>query len=204
MPPSPTIEVNGVRIGTDKLSHFFSEGAWLFTSYSRYVRNGMSEEEAVKRAMNRGLVSEKTILGASSSGVLSLADIEVNQQGLSFWKGLCGGPDPDLEKGPSGWRLKRPFDLAPYVTPEWDESWQPSIYTASRWRKVKPVMERYCPLLRDPEVLARRVAYAARSGYTPSERRLHELVLAGKLEDPTPYTIEAVCGLPRRDVLAPP
>ncbi len=89
MPPSPTIEVNGVRIGTDKLSHFFSEGAWLFISYRYYVRNGLKDDEAVQRAMNLGLVSEKTILGSSSSGVLSLADIEANQKGLDFWKGLC-------------------------------------------------------------------------------------------------------------------
>lgn len=204
MPPSPTIEVNGVRIGTDKLSHFFSEGAWLFISYRYYVRNGLKDDEAVQRAMNLGLVSEKTILGSSSSGVLSLADIEANQKGLDFWKGLCHGPDPALEKSPSGWRLKRPFDLGAYVTPEWDESWQPNIYSAKRWKKVKPVMESYCPFLSDPEVQAQRAAYAARSGYTLSERFLHELVVNGRLEDPTPYSIDVLCGLPSRDVLAPP
>jgi hypothetical protein len=204
MPPSPTILVNGVRIGTDKLGHFFSEGAWMFISYSFYVKEGRSEEEAIQKVLSLGLASERTILGAAASGVLSLADIEANYQGLIFWKSLCRGPDPNLEKTPEGWRLKRPFDISAYVSPEWDESWQPNVYSKSRWRKVKPVMERYCALLDDPEVRAQREAYAARPHQTVSEKVLAELVRNGKIEDPAAFTIDAVCGRPSRDVLAPP
>jgi len=204
MPPSPTILVGGVRIGTDKLSHFFSEGAWLFISYRYFRKSGRTEDEAVQRAIHLGLASEQTILGGTSSGVMSLADIEANHKGLLFWKGLCHGPDPALEKTPDGWRIKKPFDIGAYVTPEWDESLQPSINASARWKKVKPVMERYCPLLRDPAIQAQRAAYAARSRYTLSETILHDMVVHGKLTDPTPYTIDAVCGLPLRDVLAPP
>jgi hypothetical protein len=204
MPPSPTILVNGVRIGTDKLSHFFSEGAWMFLSYRYFVNNGHTDEEAIERVLSLGLASEKTVLGGSSSGVLSLADIEANYDGLVFWKGLCGGDDPALEDTPDGWRMKRPFDIGAYVTPEWDESWQPCVYTPSRWKKVKPVMAQYCAALDDPEVKAQRAAYAARQTYTVSERVLHGFRAQGKLGDPARFTIEAACGLPSQDVLAPP
>jgi hypothetical protein len=204
MPPSPTILVDGVRLGTDKLGHFFSVGAWMFISYRYYMQNGRTEDEAVARALALGLASERTILGSMASGVMSLADIEANHKGLLFWKSLCDGKDPVLEKTPSGWRLKRPFDLAAYVTPEWDESWQPNVYTSSRWKKVKPVMETYCALLQSPEIQAQRASYAARDRHTLSEGVLHGLVAHGKLADPTPFTIDAVCGLPSRDVLAPP
>lgn len=204
MPPSPTILVNGVRIGTDKIGHFFSEGAWLFISYHYYVRNGRTEAESVEHALNLGLASEKSILGQGVSGIFSLADVEANYQGLLFWKDFCRGPDPNLVKTAEGWWVKRPFDIARYVAPEWDESWEPNVYEPSRWKKVEPVMKRYCSLLADPEVQAQRASYAARTRYTISEKILGELVKSGKLKDPAMFTIEAVCGLPLRDVLAPP
>ncbi|HEX4823799.1 MAG TPA: hypothetical protein VFV19_05775 [Candidatus Polarisedimenticolaceae bacterium] len=204
MPPSPTIEIDGVRIGTDKISHFFSEGAWLFISYHYYKKMGRPDDEAVLKALSLGLAGEKGILGLGASGIFSLADQEANYQGLLFWQSFCFGPDPNLEKTPQGWRVKRPFDIAAYVSPEWDESWQPNIYTPSRWKKVLPVIVKYCPLLDDPLVQARRQAYAARGRYTASEQVIHALVESGKLEDPRRYTIEAVCGRPLRDVLAPP
>jgi hypothetical protein len=204
MPPSPTILVNGVRIGTDKLSHFFSEGAWMFLSYRYFVNAGRTDEESIERALALGLATEKTILGGSSSGVMSLGDIEANYKGLVFWKGLCGGNDPLLRETPEGWRLARAFNIAPFVTPEWDESWQPCLYTAQRWKKVKPVMQQYCAALEDPAVKDARASYAARDEYTVSERVLHDLRAQGKLEDPSRFTIDALCGLPLRDVLAPP
>jgi len=204
MPPSPTIEVNGIRIGTDKISHFFSEGAWLYISFHYYKKLGRPDDEAVLKALNLGLAGEKSILGRGASGVFSLADQEANYQGLLFWQSFCFGADPNLEKTAAGWRVKRPFDIAAYVSPEWDESWQPNVYTPSRWKKVKPVIERYCPLLDDPQVQARRAAYTARGRYTVSEQVIHALVESGRLEDPRAFTIEAVCGRPLRDVLAPP
>ena len=194
MPPSPTIEVGGIRIGTDKLSHFFSEGSWLYNNYRRFRANGGSEDAAVQRAVEFGIATERTVLGGTSSGVLSLADVEANYQGFLFYRGLCEGPNPGLKRTPEGWRLDPPFDLAAYVSPEWDESWQPNIFLPKRWAKVKPVMERYCPLLRDPEIVAQRKAYAERDRITPSEEVVTRMVREGKLRDPRPYTIVSLCG----------
>jgi len=152
----------------------------------------------MRRAVRFSIATERTIWGGSTSGILSLGDLEANYQGLLFYRGLCGGADPELTLSPAGWRLKRPFDLRDYVTPEWDESWQPNIFTPSRWAKVKPVMARYCGLLLDPEIQRQRAAYAARDRETPTEAMIRELVASGELPDPLQFTIEAACGLPPR------
>ena len=196
MPPSPTIEIAGVRVGTDKLSHFFMNGPWLDSSYRAALSRGESEAEATRRAMSLGVFTERTVLGVSSCGILSLGDLEANYSGFLFFRGLCDGPDPDLVRDAEGWHLNRPFDLGDYVIPEWDESWQPNIYTPSRWAKVRPVMEGYCALLEDPEIQRARAAYAARDFETPMEGMIRELVAAGTLADPRGFTIEAACGVP--------
>jgi hypothetical protein len=193
MPLSPTIEIRGIRIGTDKLGHFFSDGAWIEEPYRRALAKGATDEEALRRSLRFSLVTERTILGMGSSGVFSLADSEANYQGLLFYRGLCSGPNPALVPTPSGWSLRRPFDIGDYVSPEWDESWQPNIYSPLRWAKVRPVMRRYCGLLQDPVVRRRRAEYASRDRETPTEAIVNELVAAGKLPDPRQFTIEAAC-----------
>ena len=75
MPPSPTIEVAGVRIGTDKIGHFFSDGAWIERSYRRALKHGKSDAEAEREAVLFGVSTERTILGQSSSGIFSVADL---------------------------------------------------------------------------------------------------------------------------------
>jgi len=193
MPPSPTFQIDGIRVGADKLGHLFSVGAWIERPYKRARRKGASADDALRSAMSVGVRTEQTVLGSSSSGVLSLADLEANYQGLLFYRSLCEGPEPALVRDAGGWRLARPFDLRAYVTPEWDESWQPNIYTPSRWSTVQPVMKRYCALLKDPEVSERRAKYAERDRETPTEALVRQLVASGKLADPRRFSIEAVC-----------
>ena len=195
MPPSPTIEVAGVRIGADKLGHFLSDGASAEKRYRRALAHGASEADAVMSAMQFGVTEERTIMGQSSSGIFSPADLEANFQGLMFYRGLCDGAEPRLARTPGGWRLERPLDLRDFVTPEWDESWQPNVYTHSRWASVKPVMRRYCDLLSDPGIQARRAGYAARDRETMVESLVRSLVAAGSLDDPAQFTIDAACGL---------
>ena len=91
------------------------------------------------------------------------------------------------------WRLGRRFDLREYVTPEWDESYQPPIFARRRWRKVLPVLRQYCPMLVDPEVQAMRRDYAARDRTTRTEQLLETMIEKGKLEDPNLFSIETVC-----------
>jgi hypothetical protein len=176
VPPSPTIELNGVRFGTDKLTHFLSQGWWYLGWYQKGLRKGLSVEEAELRAIDRGIFTERTVLGKVASGVVSVSDLEANYDGMRFLLSMCEGSEPLLEKTDEGWQLTRPLDLREYVKPAWDESWEPSIYTRHRWKRVMPVMERYCPMLDDQTVLEQRARYESLDTATPTESRIDELV----------------------------
>ena len=193
MPPSPTVEAAGVRFGTDKLTHFFSEGHMQHRWRLEYLREGHAPEEAERRAIRRGIFVERTLLGMTSSGVFSPADLEANDAGMRFYDSLCDASSPRLLETDAGWRLDRPFDLRDHVTPRWDESWQPNAFSERRWRKVLPSLRAYCPLLEDEGVRARRAAYLVRDRETPTERVVRDLVRRGKLPDPSAFSIDAVC-----------
>ena len=193
MPPSPTVEVNGVRLGTDKLTHLLGT-AWYYHRWYRKARSrGVPLAEAEDRAVRRGLGHEITILGRAVSGVLSLADLEANYEGMWFYEHLCAGDDPNIVYDEGVWQLRRPFDLRDYVTPEWDESYQPNIYIRRKWPKVRQRMLRYCRMLEHPQVRAMREAYAERDRVTETEKLIEEMVVAGKLPEPSRFTIESVC-----------
>ena len=144
VPDSPTVEVNGVRFGTDKISHFFSSG-WRYRK--RYVearRRGLSDEEAEEAAIRWGVLEESTGLGLLVDGVFSRGDLEANLGGMRFYLDLCEGPDPLLALGQERWQVRRPFDWREYVTPGWDESYNTSVYSRSRWRKVRARLVTHC------------------------------------------------------------
>ncbi|HEU4428521.1 MAG TPA: hypothetical protein VFT98_07185 [Myxococcota bacterium] len=193
VPPSPTIEVDGVRFGTDKISHFFSEGHYYLDWYDGARARGLSHDEAVEFATRRGIAIETTVLGGVISGVISPADLEANYQGLRWYIDLCDGETPLLERTDAGWTMREPFDLRPYVSPEWDESYLPNVVLEGRWKHVKPAILSHCAELDAPEVRERRAAYAERDQYTYTERILDTMVAAGELQDPRDYGIERLC-----------
>jgi hypothetical protein len=193
MPPSPTIEVAGVRFGTDKLTHFFSEGWMAFRWYRKGLEKGLSPEAAERRAIKRGVLVERSLLGAWSSGVFSLADLEANYVGMRFFAELCEGDAPMLRRTDDGWEMASRFDFRDYVSPEWDESYQPPVFTRRRWKKVRPVMLGYCSRLELPEVVRQRGEYARRDRYTLTEQQVDALIDEQKLTDPETFAIDRVC-----------
>jgi hypothetical protein len=193
LPPSPTVKVHGVRTGTDKLSHFFSMGWWYYRSFRAELKDGGDFEAAYQRALRRGFLTEKSTLGMMASGVFSPADLESNYQGLRFYVRLCREDPPELVLGEEGWETVRPFDFREYVTPEWDESYNPNAFLKGRWKKVLPVALEYCELLKDPMVVAEREEYARRDGETVTELFLRERIAEGKLKDPAPFDLARVC-----------
>lgn len=207
VPPSPTIEIAGVRLGTDKISHFFSGGHYYLEWYEDALRGGANHDAAVEHAVRRGIAIESTVLGGVISGVISPADLEANYQGLDWYLQLCDGDRPLLERTDAGWRVREPFDMRRYVSPEWDESYNPNVVLAGRWVHVKPEIERHCAELYDPVVQARRKAYAARDSETYTERLLAQMVHEGHFSDPRDYGIEHLCaakGLAPTDVASGP
>jgi len=194
VPPSSTIEMNGVRLGTDKLSHFFSEGWWYYKWYRKSRKSGLSVEQTEERAIRHGIFWERTTLGYLSSGVFSLGDLEANFKGMQFMASLCDAEPAALQKADDGWRYAGQFDFRDYVTPEWDESYQPPVFRRGRWKKVRPVLLEYCSKLNDPKVVMRRREYQRRDTVTRTELAVQELVEAGKLKDPREFGLDHNCG----------
>jgi hypothetical protein len=193
IPNAPILEVDGIRIATDKLAHFASSGWRMRRGYLRGLERGLSHEEAEQRVLLRSVTAEQTILGGLSTGVFSPADLEANYQGMRFFLDLCHGEDPILGHREEGWTRLRPFDIRDYVSPAWDEAWRTPVYTARHWRKVRPVMETYCAKLDLPEVVERKKRYALRDAPTPTGLIISRLVEQGHLPDPSRFSLEAVC-----------
>jgi hypothetical protein len=198
MPFTPTLEVDGIRFGTDKLAHLVSSGWTFYSVYRQGLAKGESPAEAERRAVRRGIVEESLILGKLASGVTAIADIESSYAGISFYRDLCDVEDPVLALRDDGWFISRPIDLRLYVTPRWDESYQPSVYTKGRWRKVRPVLESYCPRLADPKVRQMRERYRLRDHRSLVGEMIAERVADGELDDPAQFGIDAVCEGPSR------
>jgi len=196
MPFTPTIKVAGVRMGTDKLAHVVSSGWTYYGEYREGIAKGESPEEAERRAVSRGIMEESLILGKLASGVLSIPDIEASYAGIQFYLDLCDVEDPILKLEEDGWVISRPVDMRDYVTPRWDESYQPPVYTKGRWRKVRPVLESYCDRLGDPQVVEMRRRYRETDDGSLVGDLVAERVAEGKLEDPAQFGIEAVCAVP--------
>ncbi len=206
MPYTPTIEVGGVRFGTDKLGHLVSSGWNHYASYRKRIEHGESPEQAQRSAVQRGFIEESLILGNLASGIQSIADLEANFAGVFFYRDLCDAEDPILALDGGTWTIVRPVDLRDYVTPRWDESFQPSVYSPNRWRKVRPVLEGYCDRLDDPRVVAMWRRYRELDAESLVGRIVAEKVAAGTLADPSRFGIEAVCGatVPNDDRAAGP
>ena len=193
LPESPTIELHGVRVGTDKLAHFFSGGGSYYRFYNRFLAQGIPADEAQREVIDRGIFSEKTFLGYGTSGVLSAADLEANFRGMQFLLGLCDGPAPLLTAVDGRFKKTREFDFRAYVTVEWDESYNNSGFVKRRWKKVLPRLRQHCGRLQDPWVVERRRRYAERDVVTPTEARIAEQLAAGRIDDLRQFSLDSVC-----------
>jgi hypothetical protein len=194
MPLTPIIEVNGVRISTDKLSHLVSSGWTYYSTRQKALRRGMSEDEAERAAVRRGILEERLILGAAVDGILSIADMEANLQGMQLYVDLCAGDDPVIANEQGLWSIRRPIDLRDYVHPGWDESYRVSIFRDGRWEKIEPGLQQYCALRDDPWVLDMQNRYRARDRATAVQSEVEKLVDQGRLPDPARFTLDAACG----------
>jgi hypothetical protein len=207
MPLTPTIEVAGIRFGTDKLSHLVSSGWTYYTVYRKAVDNGLHPAGAEREAIHRGILEERFILGEAASGVLSIADLEASLDGMHFYLDLCAGDDPILERAEDGWSIRRPVDLTRYVHPGWDESYRTPIFGNRRWKKVALALEQYCGRRDDPQVIAMLDRYRQADRRTAVGEEIDAMVAEGRLAEPEQFGLDAVCGElsdPRPDAPADP
>lgn len=193
LPTVPTIEVNGIRFGTDKLAHVVSSGWRWHDNYLRALKRGLSPAEAEAVTIRDGIFWERTGLGGMASGVTSQGDLEAGYQGMRFYDQLCRGDAPTLMLTDGYWRVRRPFDIRLLVSPEWDESYQPPWYTRARWRRVRPTLLGYCERRALPSVVARQRYYHSLDRVTPVDAMIEALVAEGRLEDPQQFSLDANC-----------
>jgi len=193
--PSPTIEVNEIRLGSDKLAHFFSEGWWY---YKHWKKNHLGDKQAQLQSslFEYGVKLEQWIQGMKTSGVFSPADLEANYQGFIFYHQLCHGEEPLLYRQQDRWYFSGRFDFRDYISPEWDESWNPNIYSPKRWKNIRETMAGYCPQLKSAWVRRQRTHYAELESLTPTEELIRQLVAEGGIPDPRNFDITVVCRHP--------
>ncbi len=161
LPMARTVRIGDVYLGIDKISHFFGIGRRYFERYNTLRERGRTEEEAMRKVVIVGIGWEKYLVGRLTDGIFSHADLEADFQGFMMARDLCGGEKPNIQYQDGKWKLVRPIDITKYVTPDFDESYNPSHYWALRKRFVLPLLERkYKDKLRDADVQARFARYA--------------------------------------------
>jgi len=106
-------KMHGLCVGADKLGHFFQEG---FIYFRTATASGATEADAKSAGRALEIGGEGLGVGTVGTGVYSNADQAANLAGMNFYK--------DLRADPSG--LK--FQLANYITPQWNEQTNPSFY----------------------------------------------------------------------------
>ena len=190
--PSPTLQVNEIRFGSDKLAHFFSEGWWYYKHWKKN-RDNHTPEQLQRSMFEYGAQLEHWIQGMKTTGVFSPGDLEANYQGFVFYHQLCHADEPLLTRREGRWYFSDSFDFRDYIYPEWDESWNPNVYSPRRWKGIRSTMAGYCPALNSDWVNRQRTLYAGLDTLTPTEGLIQELVDAGELPDPRSFDITSVC-----------
>lgn len=196
LPMARTVSIGGVHVGVDKVAgHMFGFGRRYYRRYQRLRARGWSEQDAMERVVRRGLHNELTLVGGLADGVVSPADLEANFQGLLLAVDFCAGPAPLLELGPGGWRTVRPLDLARYVSPLLDETFNLNHYVGYRWSRVREALAGHCPQRRSAAVADRMRRYV-----DAAPASLSSEIIRAALEDRGPPLLErsldAVCPAP--------
>ncbi len=81
---SPTVNLYGAQFGTDKIAHFFQQGYDYYKIYKSALAKGLTPDEAAKKAIRWGKMTERTYFGTMVSGVYSNADMFANFHSFAF------------------------------------------------------------------------------------------------------------------------
>ena len=124
------IEVCGVRMGADKLTHFFDDAFHYFNALRS--RSKKLDPEDIRRL---SMTFERTYMGTGMTGILSRADIEANLTGVRFYGEIFGSPRPIIGRAFDGRLVMlRSPDICDYVTPYYDERVLPNEFSYSMLR----------------------------------------------------------------------
>jgi hypothetical protein len=136
---SPTVNLFGVYLGTDKVGHFIGQGWEYYQAFRKSERAGEDVPTSLRKAIEVGVFEEKTYFGLLTVGVYSNADLAANYAGLKFFLNLTRPVlvnghrlPPIFVKRQDLWELnpELPHDfLKPYVTDHLNESLNVSFYS---------------------------------------------------------------------------
>ena len=142
----PTMKINDVLIGTDKLGHFLSQGRKF---YRRWLKMG---DEA--KAAEHSAYTERAIFGQMTTGSYSNADLVANYEGYRFYRSLftdnfIPGKPAILAWDGDHWIMQRTFDFADHVNDYWDEALNINGYDAWLYPYMKARFLTYCDVYRE-------------------------------------------------------
>lgn len=141
LPMAQTIRVGEVYLGIDKIGHMFGFGRRYYQRYGRARAAGDTHDEAVERVIVWGIRHELSVVGKLVDGIFSKGDVEANFQGFRLALAFSKGDAPLFYRENDLWCYRGGLDLRDYVTPEMDESYNPSSYSRWRGRRVLPIIE---------------------------------------------------------------
>lgn len=178
----PTIKVNGVLIGSDKLGHFLSQGRKFWLRYRR------SEDEA--KAAEHSAYTERALFGQMTTGVYSNADLVANYEGYRFYRSLfeddiVPGKPAILAWRGNKWVVQQTFTWADFVNEYWDEALNVNHFDGLLYPHMKERLETFCPDYReDPD----------RYGIDPeSEAELQSRYSHLQLRDTSELRLDRLC-----------
>ena len=137
----PTLKINNVLVGTDKLGHFLSQGRKF---YRRWVK--MQDE---RKAAEQSAYTERALFGQLTTGSYSNADLVANYEGFRFYRSLFedniipGKPAILAWKG-DYWVMQRSFDWADHVNDYWDEALNINHYDELLYSHMKNRLLSFC------------------------------------------------------------
>ena len=148
----PTIKINDVLVGTDKLGHFLSQGRKF---YRRWLKLGDE-----RLAAEHSAYTERALFGQMTTGSYSNADLVANYEGYRFYRSLfeddvVPGKPAILEWDGDHWIMQRPFDFADHVNDYWDEALNINDYDDLLYSYMRERLLTYCDDYRaNPELYA--------------------------------------------------
>ena len=155
---SPTVNMYGVSLGTDKIAHFFQQGYTYYMIAKKATAKGAARDLAVRKAVNWGRMTELTYYGTLVGGVFSNADLFANYAGMKFYEGLTrsitiGGQtrQPTLVLKDGIWvfnetqRIEE-SPLKPFVSDHMNEALNPSLFVPFLRSSVRSIVRKQsCP-----------------------------------------------------------
>ena len=180
----PTLKINDILVGTDKLGHFLSQGRKY---YRRWVK--LQDES---KAAEHSAYTERAIFGQMTTGSYSNADLVANFEGYRFYRSLfeddiIPGKPAILAWEDDHWIMQRPFDWADHVNDYWDEALNINHYDVLLYSRMKTRLLTFCDSYQaNPELYAVHNEQALKYRYRnlqlrdTSELRLNQLCTSGQ------------------------